>query len=269
MKLLGFLLCIFLCSEQVFAQTDAAENGSSWWNGNPWENPERGFNWYPPDRPPEKKKEKVELKHTPIKQLKTMEELQAELTRLKNVAIMEPTEQNVKVYLEAQTYVLDKGSLFADTARRVVWQNPEVDYNNRNPTASFAVLDKKDMREQQRNTAMATLSKDYGLMFFFREDCTYCHSQAPILKLLQNNYRFPVMAVSLDGGRLAQFPNAKKDNGISLILTDGQGITVTPAIYLVHRETKQAVLLGTGALAMDDLVDRIYVLTQTRPGQEF
>lgn len=247
-----------------------AQENPSWWNGSPWIDPNRGFNWYPPDEAPKKaKKKQPEVRQKTIREMETMEELQKELARLKDVAIMKPTQDNVRAYLEAQTYVMDKGSFFADVARRVAWQTPSVDYNNRSPTASYALLEKNDMRKQAQYQAIANLGKDYGLLFFFKSDCTYCHAQAPILKLLESSYGLPVMAISLDGGSLPQFPNAKRDNGISVIVSAGQGIDVTPTMYLVNRETKQSTLIGSGALAMEDLVERIRVLTSTKPGQEF
>lgn len=275
-----WLLLMFLNAINVYAQgvdiahqeknAPIAQENPSWWNGSPWIDPNRGFNWYPPDEAPKKvKKKQPEVRQKTIREMETMEELQKELARLKDVAIMKPTQDNVRAYLEAQTYVMDKGSFFADVARRVAWQTPSVDYNNRSPTASYALLEKNDMRKQEQYQAIANLGKDYGLLFFFKSDCTYCHAQAPILKLLESSYGLPVMAISLDGGSLPQFPNAKRDNGISTIVSAGQGIDVTPTMYLINRETKQSTLIGSGALAMEDLVERIRVLTSTKPGQEF
>lgn len=244
-----------------------APAGDGWWGDTPWKNPERGFNWYPPDAPPKKAARKPEPR--PIKDMKTMPELQAELARLKDLAIMQPTRDNVRNYLEAQTYVMDKSALFADVARRVVWATPSVDYNNRSPTATFAQLARKDQRSGEQAQTLAELSRDYGLMFFFRSDCPYCHQQAPVLKLLEQQYGMPVLGVSMDGGGLPQFPDARRDNGISMSVSQGQGITTVPALYLVHRESRQAVPIGTGALAIDEIVERVRVLTRTQPGQEF
>jgi len=266
-RLLGVLMVSTLVMAQTaYAVSDTASKG--WWDDTPWQNPERGFNWYPPDQPPPKDK-KVEPKPKSIKEAQTMEELKKELARLKDLAIMQPTQSNVRDYLEAQTYVMDKGSVFADTARRVVWDTPSVDYNNRSPTATFAQLTKKDDRREAQQQTLAELSRDYGLMFFFRGDCNYCHQQAPVLRLLERNYGLPVLGVSLDGGALPQFPDAKRDNGISMTVSNGQGITTVPALFLVHRETKKAVAIGTGALSIDEIVERIRVLTRTQPGQEF
>ncbi len=256
-------------SATAFAAPYPSSGSPDWWDDTPWRNPDRGFNWYPPDTPPKKSDKKTQAKTKSIKDLKTMPELQAELARLKDLAIMQPTQANVRTYLEAQTYVMDKSSLFADVARRVVWATPSVDYNSRSPTATFAQLSKKDMRSAAQAQTLAELSRDYGLMFFFRSDCPYCHQQAPVLRLLEQQYGMPVMGVSMDGGTLPQFSDARRDNGISMIVSGGQGIQTVPALFLVHRETRQAVQIGTGALAIDEIVERIRVLTRTRPGQEF
>ncbi|MEQ1601320.1 MAG: conjugal transfer protein TraF [Methylophilaceae bacterium] len=251
-----------------FSAPEKTLGGDSWWNGSPWTPPDRGFNWYPPDAPSKKPLKKAEPQKS-IKEMETMEALQKEINRLKDVAVMKPTEANVRNFLEAQAFVMDKGSFFADVARRVAWQTPSVDYNNRSPTANYALLEKNDMLKSAQYQAIANLGKDYGLLFFFKSDCTYCHSQAPILKLLENSYGLPIMAVSLDGGTLPQFPNAKRDNGISMMVTAGQGVDVTPTMYLINRATKQSTMIGSGALAMDEIVERIRVLTTTKPGQEF
>ena len=137
-----------LIGQAAFAITDSSPANKGWWDDTPWQNPERGFNWYPPDAPPVKKDKKIDTKPKSIKAMTTMEELQKELARLKDLAIMQPTQANLRNYLEAQTYVMDKSSVFADTARRVVWATPSVDYNNRSPTATFAQLNKKDMRRE-------------------------------------------------------------------------------------------------------------------------
>lgn len=139
------MVAVLLLSTAALSAPSPSGSESGWWEDTPWRNPDRGFNWYPPDTPPKKADKKAADKPKPIKDMKTMEELQKELARLKDLAIMQPTQANVRSYLEAQTYVMDKSSLFADVARRVVWATPSVDYNSRSPTATFAQLSKKDI----------------------------------------------------------------------------------------------------------------------------
>lgn len=264
----SLLRSLLLLTAIALIASSASANTKGWWDETPWESPERGFHWYPPDAPAKPKKP-AEPKPKTLREMTTMEDLKKELARLKDIAIMQPTPENVRVYLEAQTFVMDKSSIFADTARRVVWATPSVDYNNRSPVANYALLNKKDARRDAQTQTLAELARDYGLLFFFRGDCPYCHQQAPVLRLLERNYGLPVMAVSMDGGTLPQFPAAPRDNGISLTVSQGQGVQTVPALYLVHRETRQALPIGTGALAVDEIVERIRVLTRTQPGQEF
>jgi conjugal transfer pilus assembly protein TraF len=245
----------------------APASPGNWWQDTPWHDSDRGFNWYPPDHP--KKAAHATPPRPKIQDMKSMADIKKELDRLKDLAVLQPTPANVHNFLVAQNFVMNKSSTFADVARRVVWQNPDVDYNTRSPTANYALLTKKDMRQAQQHQALSELSRDYGLMFFFRSDCPYCHQQAPVLKLLQNQYGLPVLAVSMDGGGMPGFPDARPDNGISMQASGGRGVDTVPALYLVNRETHESIPIGSGILAMDEIVERIRVLTQTKPGQEF
>jgi conjugal transfer pilus assembly protein TraF len=269
------------------AQTEAAkavDSGSDvdrdWWGGDIWREQDRGFNWYPPDRQLKAKPKKNEAKPAEaesiaqprkksIREMTTFAEVDKEMKRLRELAVFQPTQQNVLTYLRAQEYVLSKSSLFADTARRVVWQNPDVDYNNRNPVANYSQMSKKERMESTRSSVLADVAKTHGIVFFLRSDCPYCHDMAPVLRAMQNQYGIEIMAVTMDGGGLPAFPNPKRDNGISKFVSNGEGITTVPALYLVANDAKTVTALGTGALAMDEIIERIRVLMTTKPGQEF
>lgn len=69
---------------------------------------------------------------------------------------MQPTPENMTAYLEANTYVLKKGQVFADMWRRTVWANPEYDFNVQNPSANFAQVQLKQARAQSARTAALT-----------------------------------------------------------------------------------------------------------------
>ena len=252
----------------------AANGPTSWWDATPWANDERGFHWYPDPKEDEPIAEE-EPAPSPAppppsyKEMKTLEEVRKEIERLKNIAILTPTNENVLQWLEANNWVMDKSSVFADTARRVTWANPQVDYNNRQTTVNTALSGYRESRRSDFKQNVAALSQDHGLFFFYRSDCRFCHQQAPILKLLEAQYGIQVMAISMDGGPMPNFPDAMPDNGISALVSNGQGIPTVPAVYLVKRDTREAIPIGTGILAADEIVERIWILTQTQPGEEF
>jgi conjugal transfer pilus assembly protein TraF len=253
-----------------------AKPAQNWWNQDVWADPDRGFNWYPPDRPKPRQqpratpepKPQPEARRPSIRELRDFDAVDAELKRLRAQAVFDPTQKNVLEYLQAQEYVISRGSFFADVARRVTWQNPEVDANSKHSIATYSATSKRERTTEQREKTLAELSRDHGLLFFYRSDCPYCHDMAPVLRAFSDQIGMQVLAVSMDGGPMPQFPNARRDNGVSRMVTQGEGIRRVPALYLVSNDTKTVQLVGTGALARDEIAERIRVLTRTRPGEE-
>ncbi len=241
-----------------------------WWDRSVWENPERSYQWYPPERVPPSLAEpspatKAPERRKDVQELTTTREIREELERLKDRAVINPTKENVRTYLEAQQYVMEKGSVFADVARRVVWETAELDYSLRRPTNALAIQSFRDQRRETREQAIARLARENGLFFFFRGDCPYCHQLAPILKYLQDFHGLEVFAVSLDGGRLPQFPNPHPDNGISRVLEVAQ----VPALFLSSKTERRVQPIGYGVIAADEILERMYVLTHLKPGEDF
>jgi len=240
-----------------------------WWERSIWENPERSYGWYPPERVERPALEPPTPSKVPerkdIRTLTSTKEIREELDRLKDEAVVNPTMDNVRRYLGAQQYVMEKGSVFADVARRVVWETPELDYSLRRPTNALAIQGFKEGRREKRDAAIARVAKENGLFFFFRSDCPYCHQLAPILRHLQEAYGIEVFPVSLDGGRLQEFPDVHPDNGISLVL----GVAQVPALFLSSKVERRVQPLGYGVIAAEEILERMFVLTQLQPGEDF
>lgn len=200
------------------------------------------------------------------KDIKTAEQMRAELKRREDAAVMNPTDANLKAYLEIWQMAQEKGAVFADSWRRVVWQNPEFDYSLRRPTNNSAIKTYDAQREKSAEDHLKTLSQKHGLIFFFRSDCPYCHAMAPTLKMLSEKYGMEVLAVSVDGRPL--LPHFPK-------FTDGRekamawGFERVPALFIGSKETGDHAPIGFGQMAFTDIVDRIFVLTGTKPGQNF
>ena len=65
----------------------------------------------------------------------------------------------------------------------------------------------------QRSDSIGALGRDHVLFFFFRSDCPYCHAFAPTLEAFQARQGIRVVAISVDGGAMPGFPDARRDNG--------------------------------------------------------
>ncbi|VAW82988.1 hypothetical protein MNBD_GAMMA12-3110 [hydrothermal vent metagenome] len=246
-------------------------------------NRQEGYFWYLDPMPEKKQKEvkkepslkkslsKKKPKVTTLKKLKNLsaerelKEFQRRLESAKARAIMRPTRQNIRVYLYLQKEAMAKASIFADQWRRVVWQTPQLNYSLKRPTTNAALHTYKDNRLKQVVDVSKAIGKEYGIYFFFKGSCPYCHRFAPSLKLYQKNHGLKVLPISLDGGVLPDYPNPKVDTRVARMLN----VTRVPAVYLVHLKTGKKVAVTLGLISYAELQNRVYILTKTRPGQEF
>ena len=82
---------------------------------------------------------------------------------------------------------------------------------------------------------------------------------APLIKDFSGKYNWNVLAVSLDGKALPEFPNAKQDNGIGANLK----VTSVPALFAVHPITKAIIPLAQGMISETEIEDRVLLLTKS------
>lgn len=201
------------------------------------------------------------------------EALQRELTESLQIATMEPTEENIKRFLQAWHDARKRSSDFADIGRSVAWANPQFSrvLDGGRPTNPVAMRvfdqDKSSVAERR----VAALSKTHGIFFVFRSDCKYCHAFAPVLKEFQEKYGFKVLPISLDGMGLPQYPDAKQDNGmVARLIADMRlkpGEFRTPFTALVRPDQRELMPLGFGVMSGDELVERIDKIVEIRTTQ--
>lgn len=244
----------------VSALASAQEAPTRFW-GDAW----RGWHFYEDpeveaERPPTPPKAAVApTKSAPpaparSPELLEFERLQKTLEEVRNVAIMRPTEANVRRYMELEAKVVARASTFADVAQRVAWSTPELD-----PTVQGRPVNAKALEvfEQQRladrSRNIADLGRDHVLIFFFRSDCPYCHAFAPTLEAFQARHGIRIEAVSVDGGAMPGFPGTRRDNGIATALR----VTQVPAVYLAQPFTGKITPIGFGVLSEAQLLERI------------
>lgn len=234
-----------------------------------WRDRERGWFWYDDPLPERNERPKPKPKAVPSisapispkkpSELLEFEALQKRVEDLRNIAIINPSEQNIRNYLNIQNFVIEKASTFADVAQRVIWATPELD-----PTVTGRPVNAKALevfdREQAgaRTNTVAQLSQTHALFFFFRSDCPYCHQFAPLLKDFEAKFGLKIVPISVDGGGLPEFRSPRVDNGIARTLDVRQ----VPALFLAEPGNGKITPLGYGVLSESELLERIYVVTQ-------
>lgn len=230
-------------------------------------------NWYCDDEEPAAKKPPPAAPAQPqasrplaLRDIKTAEQMRAELKRREDMAVMNPSDANLKSYLELWQLTQQKGALFADNWRRVVWQNPELDYSLQHPTNNAAIKIADAQHEANEDQHLRDIAREHGLIFFFRSDCPYCHAMAPMLRQLSEKYGLEILAVSVDGAGLQpEYPQ----------FTDGRataaawGVERVPALFIGSKQTGDHAPIGFGQMAYSEIINRIFVLTGTQPGQNF
>lgn len=191
-------------------------------------------------------------------ELEEFAHLQKTLEEYRNIAIVRPTEANVRRYMELEARVVNQASLFADVARRVAWSTPELDPTLQGRPVNAKALEVFDETQRaERSQSVAQLGKDHVLFFFYRSDCPYCHAFAPTLQAFQARHGIQVVAVSIDGGPIPGFPAARRDNGIASTLQVSQ----VPAVFLAQPFTGQITPIGFGVLSESQLLERIAIVS--------
>lgn len=227
------------------------------------------FNWYCEDEQPvEQPKDRTAAdksdKHKTPEEVavKELDKIVKDLEAKKALAVVHPTPENIKSYMAAQKVEFDRAAYFTDVWRRVLWQNAALNEELKNPMNNSAIKVASRELDAKQNDTMTDLAKEWGIFFFFRGDCPYCKHMVPTLQWITRQYDMTIMPISMDGATIDGLPPATRDNGLASQL----GVEAVPLYVLGNVKTHKMVILGSGVLSLQDFVERIYVLTQTKPG---
>ena len=195
-------------------------------------------------------------------ELVAFERLQRALEDARHIAIMQPTEPNVRRYMQLEAAVTTRASAFADMAQRIAWGDPALDPTVQGRPVNARALEVFDqLQAADRSRSVSALAADHVLLFFFRGDCPYCHAFAPTLQAFGQRHGLKVLAISLDGGSLPGFTDQRMDNGIARSLQVAQ----VPALFLAQPFTGMLTPIGFGVLSESQLLERITLVAAGPP----
>ena len=228
---------------------------------------ERGWFWYedpPADAAPENPDRPMPpVAMSPEDPLAELAALQATIERAKALAVLHPTEENIRAWMALNAAVQRRATLFADVTQRVVWSTPSLDQSLVRPRSQAGLKAWTAARTESRSRALREIARTYGLFFVFSSNCPYCIQIAPYLQRFAQSYDFTLIPISLDGGTLAEFPDARYEPTIKARL----GVEVTPAIFLVNPEAGHVQPIAYGVISISELETRIIRLFTMEPGQ--
>lgn len=236
---------------------------------------EKGWFWYeqPPAKPVRQEKPEPQPLATtpptvaaatvpakpeedPNDPLVRMKRVQETIERAQARAVLDPTPANVQAFMVANAQAQAQAARFAETWQQVLWQTPQLDYRLVKPADDQAIHAFNDARLAINEGFLREASQQYGLFFFFRSTCPYCHKLAPILKQFAATYGFHIMPVSLDGQGLPEFPEFQTSQQIALELK----VEAVPAIFLVEPKKRDIQPVSYGFITWDELRSRIYTI---------
>lgn len=224
-----------------------------------WQQQREGWFWYRDPAPQQPRQSKPTPKRP--KDLRDFEAMQQRLEELKRTAVMNPSEANLLAYMRYQRHVMDKSQVFADRWQRLVWSVPDLDYAlEGRPTNAMAINVFDDQQRDKDAQTVRGLSGTHGLIFVFRSDCPFCHRFAPILRRFSQEFGLPVLAISMDGGTLPEYPDARPDNGIATRLNARS----VPALYLTQPARREIRPVGFGLMSDAELLERVATLARDR-----
>jgi conjugal transfer pilus assembly protein TraF len=212
----------------------------------------RGWYWY--EKHPIDEDDQEEAQDPVAK----MSAVRASVQRALDQAILNPTQKNVEQYKVLQDAVAARSALFSKVWQDTLLQHPELDYSIKHPITQIGRQVEVDTMNRQEAEAIQQLAKTSGLFFFYKSRCPYCRAFAPILKRFAENHGITLIAVTVDGIALPEFPDSVIDQGQAQLF----GVKVSPALFTVNPYTHKAVPVGFGLMSEDDLQKRILAIAK-------
>ena len=142
-----------------------------------------------------------------------MAALQEQVKQSLDLAILNPTVDNVRNYITLQNQFGERAQRFSEVWKTVLLNYPELDFSLQHPTNSMAKQIDLDQTHQQEDAAIRQLAQHSGLFFFYRSTCPYCQKFSPIVKDFSERYHLSVMPITTDGISLPDFPHSHSDQG--------------------------------------------------------
>lgn len=207
-----------------------------------------------PPPAPEKAEEPEATAQPEQPQIFSVKWLRENLDKFRDIAIDDPTEENVSRYYYMQRMMMDKASTFSEMSSKVIMKDPFLDEDSRRPVATYAANAMNKMAADKRDQVLKDLSQKVGLFYFFKSDCALCVEQAGVLQSLNHATGITVIPVSMDGENLpgGGFAEYRVDTGQAEKL----GIFQAPALALAIPPNKSEIV-GYGAITLDVLYNRI------------
>ena len=180
--------------------------------------------------------------------------LRLHLPRYLDLALDNPTPENVRAFLYLQRLALDRASAFAAAVAAEVAGNPLLDENVRRPVSTLGgrLLDERARRGEE--TVMSLLGSRAGIIYVFDPGDGTSPLFSPLVRSLERDYGIHVRSARTGSGDdpSGLFPDAPAAPD----LRERLGFLALPAVYL-YTPSGGLTPVSQGVISRQDLVRRI------------
>lgn len=214
-----------------------------------------GWAWYEEKEKREQAQENEDLKPSPtLSAAQQAEIIRKNLEEKLAAAVIEPTPENVKAYMQEQQKALNQSAKFSEIWARVLLQDPSLDATLAgHPVSQYGIQVQKQIEQEERKALIKQLSLNYGLFFFYEGQSKVSQAFALVVKEFASKYTWEILAVSMDGHLLEGFTNNQINNGIA----EKWNIQNYPALFLVNPKNKDIIPISFGLSSLDQIETNI------------
>lgn len=166
-----------------------------------------------------------------------------------DAAILYPTPQNFKRYMTLQNFWTGKAGEFSQSAKQAMLMYPELDYNLKFSHYNGTVPAQLQADQAKAKDAIAQLTADHGLFFFYRGKEPRDNLLASVVKDFCAANGISLMAISVDGAISPTLPQSRTESGQA----QRMGIRYFPALFLVNPRDESYQPVAYGFITPDDL----------------
>lgn len=206
-----------------------------------------GWAWYEEKESTKKQEENEPLTLTAIEQsARIRKNLEEKLA----TAVLDPTKENVKSYIEEQKKWIDQSANFSKVWAKVLLEDPSLDeILASRPVTQYGIQVKNQIDLDERTSLIRRLAFEYGLFFFYEGRNKISQAFSLVVKEFAAKYSWEVLAIAVDHHLLEGFKSNQMDNGIA----EKWNIQTYPALFAVNPRSGKIIPLAFGLQSLDQI----------------
>lgn len=177
-----------------------------------------------------------------------------------DVAMDDPTPENIERYFLLQKQAIDKSEVFAEVSKMVTTGHPELDEGRRRPRQDSFAKALEEAAEERKREVLTDFFKTHALVMFMDRNCSSCALMGENFFRMQQTHGLVWQSVSLDGTLLPPeiSPNQSFDAGISEQL----GVANGGAVFIAAPQGNTFIPVTWNPTGGAEIADRILLVAR-------